>query len=201
MEQIPVLTASRRTAVGTKHMRKLRAEGRLPGVIYGHGKECINLELETREIQKLLDAASHVVELDVEGDKQYVLLRALQRDHLGDQLQHIDFVRLNLTDKVKLRVPLSFVGTPKGASMGGLLEVLNGDVEMSCPADRIPQSIEVDVSGLGVGDNVYYKDIALPEGADLIPNPDGIVVKCAQARRAAALARAAEQEDKRKGKK
>jgi large subunit ribosomal protein L25 len=200
MEQIPVLTAARRTAVGTKLMRKLRAAGRLPGVVYGHGKESIPLELETRDVQRLLDAASHVVELDVEGNKQYVLLRALQRDHLGDHIHHIDFVRLNLSDKVKLRVPLSFVGTPKGASMGGLLEVLNDDVEIRCPADRIPQSLEVDVSSLSVGDNIYFKDLGLPEGADLMPNPDGIVVKCAQARRAAALARAADLEKERKGK-
>jgi large subunit ribosomal protein L25 len=200
MENIPVLKASRRTLSGTKHMRKLRAVGRLPGVIYGHGKECINLELETRDIQKLLDDSSHVIELELDGEKQYVLLRALQRDHLGDNLHHIDFARLKLTDMVKLRVPLSFVGTPKGASTGGLLEVLNGEVEIRCPADRIPQSIEIDVSVLDVGENIFFKDVPLPEGAELLPNPEGIVVKCAQARRAAALARAAELEKSAKKK-
>jgi large subunit ribosomal protein L25 len=201
MQDLPSLTAKRRTLSGTKNMRRLRTQGEMPGVLYGHGKETINVQLATRDVQKLLDTASHVVELDLEGEKQHVLFRALQRDHLGDELQHIDFVRLNLSDMVRLRVPMTFVGTPKGASMGGLLETLHGEVEMKCPADRIPRMIEVDVSVLGVGDNIHFKDLPLPEGAELIQNPDAIVVKCTKARRAAALARAAELEKERKGEK
>ncbi|MCA8910686.1 MAG: 50S ribosomal protein L25 [Planctomycetes bacterium] len=190
--QIPTLKASRRENSGTKAMRKLRAEGHLPGVLYGKGEGNINLQFSYTDVEKLVHDASHVVELDLGDGKQTALVRGLQRDHLGDNLQHIDFIRINLDEKVKLRLPLTFVGTPRGAAHGGLLEVLHGDVEVNCPADKIPKYVEVEVTKLEVDDSLKFKDLSIPEGAELIPNPEGIVVKCAQARRAAALNKAQE---------
>ena len=190
--QIPTLKASRRENSGTKAMRKLRAEGHLPGVLYGKGEGNINLQFSYTDVEKLVHDASHVVELDLGDGKQTALVRGLQRDHLGDNLQHIDFIRINLDEKVKLRLPLTFVGTPRGAAHGGLLEVLHGDVEVNCPADKIPKYVEVEVTKLEVDDSLKFKDLSIPEGAEMIPNPEGIVVKCAQARRAAALNKAQE---------
>ena len=190
--QIPALKAERRDISGTKAMRKLRANGGLPGVLYGKGAENVNLSFSYKDIDKLIKEASHVVELDIAGDKQHALVRGLQRDHLGDHLHHIDFIRISLDEKVKLKLPLNFVGTPRGAAHGGLLEVLRGEVEVLCPASSIPKHVEVEVTKLEVGDSVKFKDLDIPEGAELIPNPDGIVVKCAQARRAAALTAAEE---------
>ncbi|MCA8934923.1 MAG: 50S ribosomal protein L25 [Planctomycetes bacterium] len=197
--QVPTLKASRRELSGTKAMRKLRADGGLPGVLYGKGEGNINLQFDYGDIEKLVHDASHVVELDFGDGKQTALVRGLQRDHLGDFLHHIDFIRISLDDKVKLRLPLNFVGTPRGASHGGLLEVLRGDVEVHCPASNIPKYIEVEVTQLEVEESVKFKDLNLPEGADLIPNPEGIVVKCAQARRAAALTKAQELQEAAKG--
>jgi large subunit ribosomal protein L25 len=193
--QIPSLKASRRENSGTKAMRKLRAEGHLPGVLYGKGEENINLQFKYTDIEKLVHEASHVVELDMGEAKQTALVRGLQRDHLGDNLQHIDFIRINLDEKVKLHLPLTFVGTPRGASHGGLLEVLHGDVGVHCPAANIPKFIEVEVTQLEVDQSIKYGDLNLPEGADLIANPKGIVVKCAKARRAAALTKAQEAQE------
>ena len=192
--QVPTLKASRRELSGTKAMRKLRADGGLPGVLYGKGEGNINLQFDYSDIDQLVHDASHVVEIDLGDDKQIALVRGLQRDHLGDNLHHIDFIRISLEDKVKLRLPLNFVGTPRGASHGGLLEVLRGDVEVHCPASNIPKYIEVEVTQLEVDQSVKFKDLNLPAGAELIPNPEGIVVKCAQARRAAALTKAQEAE-------
>src|SRR5690606_8429046 len=104
--QIQALKAERREHSGTKAMRKLRANGGLPGVLYGRGNENINLSFNYRDIEKLVKDASHVVELDIGGEKQPALVRALQRDFLGDYLQHIDFVRIDLQSKVRLRLPL-----------------------------------------------------------------------------------------------
>jgi large subunit ribosomal protein L25 len=190
--QIPALTAARRSSTGTKVNRKQRANGRLPGVLYGKGQDNLNLLLDTKQVLKLLHESAHVVELDVEGERQYALLRALQRDHLGDDVQHVDLVRVELSDKVHLKVPLTFLGTPKGATHGGLLEVLNGEVEIKCPASRIPRLIEVEVTQLEVDQSVHFRELPLPEGAELLVNPDAIVVKCAQARRALASETTAE---------
>lgn len=188
--QIPVLKAERRANSGTKAMRKLRANGGLPGVLYGRGGENINLQFSLRDIEKLVHDADHVVELDIGDGRQTALVRGLQRDFMGDHLQHIDFIRIDLHDKVRLKLPLKFVGTPRGASHGGLLEVMRGEVEVHCPASRIPKFIEVEVTQLEVDQAVRFKDLNLPEGADLIPNPEGLVVKCAQARRATETAAA-----------
>ena len=190
--QIPALKAERRDISGTKAMRKLRANGGLPGVLYGKGAENINLSFKYADIEKLVRDASHVVELEVSGDKMPALVRGLQRDFLGDNLHHIDFIRISLDEKVKLKLPLKFLGTPRGAAHGGLLEVMRGEVEVLCPASNIPRYVEVEVAGLEVEESVKLKDLNIPEGAELIGNPETIAVKCAQARRAAALTAAEE---------
>lgn len=182
--QIPVLKAEPRTNSGTKAMRKLRANGGLPGVLYGRGGENVNLQFSLRDIQKLVHEADHVVELAMGDVKQTALVRGLQRDFMGDHLQHIDFIRIDLHEKVRLKLPLKFVGTPRGAAHGGLLEVMRGEVEVHCPATSIPKYVEIEVTHLEVDQAVRFKDLKLPKDADLIPNPEGLVVKCAHARRA-----------------
>ena len=185
--QIPALPAQRRDNSGTKAMRKLRAAGELPGVLYGKGAENLNLKFKYATIEKLVHAANHVVELDIAGSKQHALMRGLQRDGFGNELQHVDFMRIDLKDKIKLFVPLRFLGTPKGVAHGGLLEVMRSDIALLCPASNVPTFIEVEVTHLDVTESVRFKDVKLPEGAVLNVSPEGIVVKCAHARRAEEL--------------
>lgn len=189
--EIPVLQAERREIRGTKAMRRARAEGQIPGVLYGKKQENINLMLEYRAIEDLVDNEDRVVTLELAGQQEHALIRALQRDHLGDNLQHIDFVRVDLEDKVRLRIPLHFVGTPKGANQGGMLEIVRAGVVANLPAKSIPKSIELEVADLGVDDYLRFKDVPLPEGAELLESTEGIVARCIKARRAAAIAAAA----------
>jgi large subunit ribosomal protein L25 len=165
-------------------MRKARAEGHMPGVLYGKGQDNVNLLFAARDIEGLVKNEDHVVQLEMDGRAEYALMRALQRDHMGDVIQHIDFVRVDLADKVRVLIPLSFLGTPKGASHGGLLEVSHGEVEIKCPVDRIPKHLEVEVTQLEVDESIALKDLKLPQGAEPLLRPDTIIVKCSQARRA-----------------
>jgi large subunit ribosomal protein L25 len=185
--QVPALPAERREGSGTKAMRKLRASGELPGVLYGKGAENVNLKLKTAAVEKLIHAAAHVVELDIAGDKQHALMRGLQRDSFGNELQHIDFLRISLDEKIKLSLPLRFLGTPKGAAHGGVLEIMHSDIHVLCPAASVPRYLEVEVTHLDVTDAVRFKEVKLPEGAELLHNPEGVVIKCAHARRAEEL--------------
>ncbi len=189
---IRTVSAQRRTALGSKAMRKARAAGNTPGVIYGKGDENVNLLLDSRTVDSLIEESAHVVELDIGGEKQHALIRAIQRDYLGDSITHIDFVRVALDDEVRARLPIRFVGTARGTAHGGLLEVLRGEVAIYCQASAIPRQIEVDVTQLDVGDAIRFRDLSLPAGARLVLNPKGLVVACTQARRAAALAKADE---------
>lgn len=186
--EIPAISAERREARGTKAMRKLRAAGRIPGVLYGKGQDNFNLSFDYRSVEDLVKNEERVVELEIEGSTQHALVRALQRDHFGDTLQHIDFVRVDLDDKVHLSIPLHFVGTPKGTSHGGMLEIVRAGLEAKLPARNIPKYIEVEVGGLDVDDFMRFKDLPLPEGAELLDNSEGIVARCIKARRAAAIA-------------
>ena len=184
---IPTVTATRREQSGTNKMRRFRAEGKLPGVIYGKKKDNINLTFSYDDVAKLVKDSSLVVDLEIDGEKQTVLMRGLQRDHLGDSFHHVDFLRIELSEKVRLRLPINFVGTPIGAATGGLLEIMHGGVDCLCPADRIPKRLEVMVVDLKVDDSIHFRDLVLPDGAELLQNPDAIVIRCAKARRAAAL--------------
>ena len=190
--EIRTVSARRRTALGSKAMRKARAAGDTPGVIYGKGGENVNLLLDSKTVVSLIHDLAHVVELDVGGEKQHALIRAIQRDYLGDQIIHIDFYRVSLDDEVRARLPITFVGTARGTAHGGLLEVLKGEVGIYCKASAIPRNIVVDVTHLDVGDSIRFKDLTLPAGAKLVPNPKGLVVACTHARRAAALTKAEE---------
>lgn len=189
--QVPTLKAEPRSAVGTKNMRRARTEGFVPAVLYGKGKENVNLTLPARELEALVKAAYHVLVLDIGGNVQHALIRGLQRDYLRDIVLHIDLLRVDIADKVRLTVPFTFLGTPKGASNGGLLEVMQSGVDINCPAVNVPKYITVEVAKLELGDGVRFKDVPLPEGADLVSPPEGFVVKCAIARRAIADEQAA----------
>lgn len=189
--QVPSLKAEPRSAIGTKHMRRARAEGKVPAVLYGKGKENLNLSVPRRDLEQLVKAAFHVLELDIGGKKEHALIRGLQRDNLRDDLLHIDLLRVDIKDKVRLVVPFTFLGTPKGASNGGLLEIMQSGVDINCPAINVPKYITVEVAKLELGDGVRFKEVPLPEGADLLSPPEGFVVKCAIARRAIADEQAA----------
>lgn len=180
--QIPTVKAERRTTSGTKHNRKLRAQGMMPGVLYGRGKDNINLTLPSGTIEHLIATDTHVVEIDVEGAKTHAMVRAIQRDSLGSNIEHIDFTRLELDDEVRVNLPLNFVGTARGTQHGGVMQVMRGEIPLYCKARNIPKHLDVDVTHLEVDDMLRYKDIKLPEGAKLAANPEWVVTSCREPR-------------------
>lgn len=175
---IPALKAERRTLSGTKNNRSLRAQGKVPAVLYGKGKENVNIALDTGAVNKLMHDAEHVVELELDGTKSHALLRAAQRDYLGDNIEHLDLTRVDLNDEVRVNLPLRWVGTPKGSNQGGVLEVIRAGIALSCKASNIPKYIETDVSAVELNQSIFYKDIKLPAGSKLIPRADLLVAIC-----------------------
>lgn len=181
--QIPAVKAEKRSASGTKAMRKLRAGGLVPGVLYGKGQENLNVQLAGKDLVGLIGGSQHVVQLDFGAETSYALLRAVDQDHLSDIINHVDFLRVDLADKVRVRVPVTFIGTAKGVAHGGVMEVLHGDIELMAPASAVPGTIEVEVGALEIGDAVRYKDLKLPEGVTAAVSPNIIVVHCTHPRK------------------
>jgi large subunit ribosomal protein L25 len=173
------LSAETRTETGKGVARKLRAAGRVPGVVYGHGREPQSLSLNARELEKLLSniaAGSTVVELSLGNATTNTLIREVQRHPFKKQILHVDFMELVAGEKVIVDIPLVFVGTPEGVRTGGgLLEQILHSIEINVDPSSIPNHVDVDVSQLVMGHSLHVRDLKLPEGVEVLTDEDATV--------------------------
>lgn len=170
------LKAQKRDGTGKGVARKTRAQGLVPAVIYGHGEENRLLTVDGHELS-LLFSRVHVentlIELEIEGEKKPVrtLVREVQRHpHRGDVL-HVDFFQIHKGEKVTVQVPISLVGAAAGVKAGGLLQHARDELEVRCLADAIPDTIDVDVSALEIGENLHVRDLPPIEGIEILTDP------------------------------
>ena len=189
------LSAETRTESGKGVARKLRAAGRVPGVVYGHAREAQSLSLVARDLEKLLSqiaVSSTVVELSLAGVTTRTLIREIQRHPFRKNILHVDFQEMVAGEKVTVKVPLVFVGVPEGVRLSGaLLEQILHSVEVLVDPVSIPNHIDVDVTHLAMGHSLHVRDLKLPEGVEVLSDEDATI--CAViAPRAAVEAAAAE---------
>ena len=173
------LSAETRSETGKGVARKLRAAGRVPGVVYGHGREPQSLSLNARELEKLLGsiaAGSTVVELTLGSATTNTLIREVQRHPFKKQILHVDFMELVAGEKVVVDIPLVFVGTPEGVRTGGgLLEQILHSIEVNVDPSSIPNHIDVDVSQMIMGHSLHVRDLKLPEGVEVLTDEDATI--------------------------
>jgi large subunit ribosomal protein L25 len=166
----------------------------VPGIVYGHKKEPVNIAVPAQDLETVIGHGAHVIELDVAGRKESVLIKDVQFDHLGDELVHVDFTRVDLTERVHVSVALEFKGTPVGTHEGGALDVNMVDVEVECVATEIPDMIRVNVAEMKLGDFMHVSDLELPEGMKAVSPAEAIVCSI-RAKTAAAEVEAEEVEE------
>jgi large subunit ribosomal protein L25 len=154
--------------------RKLRAAGRLPGVVYGRKVGSVAIELDPRALRRLLAKSeagmNTLINLSMSGsplDGQPVLLRELQRDPVSGSYVHADLFAVDLEQTVEVSVPIHLSGKARGVEFGGILDQSLRELDLECKPTAIPKEILVDVSELDLGDTVHVRDIALPEGVEL----------------------------------
>lgn len=173
------LSATPRDGTGKGSARSLRAKGQVPAIIYGHGREPQPLAIDTRELEKLLSkisAESTVIELSMDGKSARTLIREIQRHPFKRQILHVDFQELVAGEKVTVRIPIVLTGVPEGVRVdGGILDQVMRELEIEVDPANIPNHVEVDVNPLRIGDSVHVRDIALPEGVELVGEPDSTV--------------------------
>ncbi len=173
------LSATPRDGTGKGSARSLRAQGRVPAIIYGHGREPQPLAIDTRELEKLLSrisAESTVIELSMDGRSARTLIREIQRHPFKRQILHVDFQELVAGETVTVRIPIVLTGIPEGVRVdGGILDQTMRELEIEVDPANIPNHIEVDVNPLRIGDSVHVRDIALPEGVELVGDADSTV--------------------------
>jgi large subunit ribosomal protein L25 len=173
--EIPTLKAEPRQAAGSRAAARLRRDGKLPAVVYGHKQSSEPVSLNYHDVELHLEHGLHVIKLDMSGQVQPCQFKQAQYDYLGSTLVHVDLIRVDLSERVKVTVPLEFRGTPKGAVEGGQIRNEMSDVEIECVVSEIPELIRVDVSDLGLDDVLHVKDITLPDGATLVSDPEAAV--------------------------
>jgi large subunit ribosomal protein L25 len=170
------LSAEMRTDGGKGVARKLRAAGRVPGIIYGHGREPQSLSLVARDLDKLLShiaAGSTVIELSLGKATTKTLIREIQRHPFKKQILHVDFMELVAGEKVIVDIPLVFVGIPEGVRLSGaLLEQIVHSIEVNVDPSSIPNHIDVDVTNLAMGHSLHVRDLVLPEGLEVLTDED-----------------------------
>lgn len=174
------LEISPRDGRGKSATRKLRAEGRVPGIVYGAGIQPTAVTAESLSLARVARGGANAL-VDLVGvsaiEGKPVLLKELQRDPVSRRHVHFDLYAVDLTARLDLEVPFHFVGTPKGVVLdGGVLEPLMRTLEVSCMPLAIPESITVDVSGLGIGDAIHVRDVQIPPDVVVKTDADTTVV-------------------------
>src|SRR5438067_397970 len=162
------LTAERRTAIGRSAVRKLKASGSVPAVIYGSKDKPEALQVSRRDINALLSHAAGeniLVELEVPGQSRLALVQEVQHAPVGGAVLHVDFHAVSQDEVIQADVPLEPVGTANGVkNMGGLLEQNLRSLAIECLPRDLPDVIRVDVSALDIGDSIHVREIQLPSG-------------------------------------
>jgi large subunit ribosomal protein L25 len=161
-----------RTDTGKGVARKLRAVGRIPAVLYGHGNASVSLSIQAKDLDTLLKTSHAGLNtlIDLEGDSavegKVVLIKELQRHSVAGTLSHADFFEIDATAKIHVSVPIKLEGTPEGVKLGGVLEHMMREIDLLCLPNAIPDSLEVDVSGMNQNESLHVSDLTLPEGVE-----------------------------------
>ncbi len=197
MEQ-RVLSIEIRDRAGKGVSRRLRSRGRVPAVVYGKGIDSLPVSVDRRELSAAIGGAggmNHLITLKGGGalDGQVVIVADLTRDCLKGTPIHVDLHKVNMEEKVRVKVPVSLKGSAKGVKEGGLLDVVLHNIEIECLPAQIPEQIEVDITNLGIGGSLHISDVTFPAGLKVLEDQKATIVNIlGKAAEAAEPAEAAE---------
>jgi large subunit ribosomal protein L25 len=164
------LLAETRDKGGKGASRELRRQNRVPAVIYGNKQEPVMIHVEEKALVKLLMTghfSNSVVELELGGKKQITLPKDVAFHPVTDRPIHVDFLRIDKNAKVEVEVPVAFINEEKspGLKRGGVLNIVRHELQLICDADKIPDDIQIDVTGFDVGDAIHISHVKLPAGS------------------------------------
>ena len=163
------LSAALRDRVGKGSARASRREGQVPAVIYGDKKPPLSISVESKILERLFNQSgffTHIFEIDVDGKKHRALARDAQLHPVKDTVMHVDFLRVSAHTQVTVEIPVVFLNedTCPGIKTGGVLNIVRRAIEVTCPANAIPESIELDLGAVQAGESVHISAVTLPDG-------------------------------------
>jgi large subunit ribosomal protein L25 len=169
--EIRNLPTEARTSTGSADARRARRAGRVPAIVYGLGRDPYACLIDRREFEREIHSGNRTFKLGVAGKSEAALLQDVQYDALGIDIVHVDFKRIDLSEKVRVLVPLDFVGQPE-ITAGAVLDHVAGEIHVECLPTNIPKSVEVVVTGMKIGEHLEAKDLKLPPGVTLADEPN-----------------------------
>jgi large subunit ribosomal protein L25 len=173
MPEVISLSAEPRTSLGKGAARAMRRAGRVPGIIYGDGKDPMAISFEPRELSRAVNRAGFfatIVDVSVDGAVHRTLAREVQYHPISDTALHVDLMRVGAGAQVNVSVPVSFINheNSPGLRRGGILNVIRHSIDIVCAIDAIPERVVVDLDGLEIGDSIHIEAVTLPEGVRAI---------------------------------
>jgi large subunit ribosomal protein L25 len=173
------LSAVARPVEGSRSTRRLRREGRVPGVLYGGGEAPVPFSVDARELRHALAARGAVLEVDLDGASAPAVLKEAQHHPVRGETLHVDLLRVNLNVAIHAIVPVELSGAdeaPGAAREGGVLEHVTRELNIEALPTTIPESIVVDVSGMEINDTLTLSAVTAPEGVTLLDDPEETVI-------------------------
>lgn len=184
MEKV-VLKAEVRSVTGKSNAKVLRKKDIIPAVVYKGGGDALKLQFTVKDFEQVLHTKARenvivtlkISSTDTEAKDKTVVIKEIQREPIKDRILHVDFNEISLTEMLKVNVPLASRGEPVGVKAdGGTLEHVLWELQVECLPTNIPEKIDIDVSGLKIGDAIYVKNIVIPEGVKVLNDPELIAM-------------------------
>jgi large subunit ribosomal protein L25 len=180
-EKAPVLIATRRERIGSRYAQRHRDRGELPAIVYGHKQTPVPVAINAHDALGHIHKGEKVFHIRVDGEdeSQFVLLKDVQFDYLGNNIIHCDFARVNLAERVHAHATLRLVGDPVGLKhAGAILMHPTDEIDIECPVQDLPEAIEVDITEMDLGHSITVGDIKMPaESIKLLTDPSTIVAQ------------------------
>jgi len=165
-----------RAEFGKRSAARVRKQGMIPAIIYGHKKDPVAVALPSEPVESALRHHARLVALQLPGGEETALIKEVQHDHLGRAVLHIDFERVDKDERIVIDVTLELKGTAPGSSSGVLEQPLH-TLKIECAAVDVPESIKVNISALQLGQVIHVKELAIPSGMKVLTDPDAVVVQ------------------------
>jgi large subunit ribosomal protein L25 len=184
------LVAEPREGTGKGVARKLRAAGRVPAVLYGHGMDSMALSVDSKDLYHVLHTGAGtnvLVDLVVDGTEHLIIPRDVQRDHIHGRFIHVDLLAVRRDEKLHLTIPIRIVGESVGVKAGGVVEHRLWEIEVECLPTDVPEAIEADISALEIGMGLHVSDLVAPAGVTFLTSEEESVVAVAQPQMAVEL--------------
>jgi large subunit ribosomal protein L25 len=173
------LKVEERAERGSAAVRRLRKQGFIPGVIYGGGNDPFAFSVQERELRRALTTdhgLNAILDVDVDGDARPAIVKEYQRDPISGRVTHVDLVQVRLDRVIQTTVGIELVGDSPGVREGGVLQQVAREITVEALPMEVPERIEVDVSGLAIGDSIRLEDVTVPEGVRFVDDPHETVI-------------------------